>query len=133
MMALSTYPALLATTKSWLGRGLGLGLGLGGLLGLLCGRRSSLLRFSLLGLLGLLRSRRGLLLGLLGLLSTLVLLSALGSAAQLKLDQILSNSDRVLLIHKEFFDGTRLGGIDGDVNLAKHLCQRQINWRMMFF
>lgn len=115
----STYPAFLTVTKSWLLSGLGLGLRLGSLLG---GR--SLLRFGLLGLFGLGGSGRSILLGLrllgfglLRLLGALILLSTFGSAAKLDLDEILADSNGIFLIYEELLDGTRLWGINRNINL----------------
>jgi hypothetical protein len=122
-LAVKTYPAFLTVTKSWLFSSLGLRLRLGGFLG---GR--SLLRFGLLGLLGLGRGGRSILLGLrllgFGLLwffGTLVLLSAFGSGAKLELDKILSDSNSVFLVHKELLDGTRFRGIDRNINLTENI------------
>jgi hypothetical protein len=116
-LALKTYPAFLTTTKSWPSRcGLGLGLRLGSLFGLLRRRRSSLLGFGLLGLLSL-GGGGG---GLLGLLGALILLSTLGGAAKLNLDEILSNSDGIFLVHEELLDGTGFRSIDRNINLAEN-------------
>lgn len=110
--------------------GLWLGLLLGGLgLGLLLGRLRLLLllgglrlRF-LLGLLLLARGlRRSLLLlgrRLLGLVLGLLLASSRGFAAQLELDNVLSDRDGVLLVDEELLDGAGLGGVEGDVDLVR--------------
>jgi hypothetical protein len=102
---------------------LGLGILLGGLF---WGR--SLLGFSLLGRSRLLRFRLlrfrllsfGLLLGLglRRLLGTFLLLASLGSGSKLEFDKILTDGDSIFLIHKELLDGTRLRGIDRNINLA---------------
>lgn len=103
---------------------MGLGLRLGCLLG---GR--SLLGFGLLGLLGLGGGGRSILLGLsflgfglFGLLGTFVLLSTFGSGANLDLDEILADSNGIFLVYEELLDGTRLRGIDRNINLTENLC-----------
>jgi hypothetical protein len=101
-----------------LGR-LGLRLLLGGL-----GFRLLLLGLGLLLLLLLLLLAGGLRCGLLvlgsGLLGLLLCLRATSRrlAANLKLDDILADSDGVLLVDKELLDGTSLGCVQGNVDLV---------------
>lgn len=56
--------------------------------------------------------------GLLGLVLGLLLSSSRRLAANLELDNILSNGDGVLLVDQEFLDGTGLGRVQGNVDLV---------------
>ena len=55
---------------------------------------------------------------LLGLLTGLLLLSASWSTAGLKLYDVLSDGDGVLLVDEELLNSTSLGRIDGDVDFV---------------